>query len=384
MISYCNDEGRTAMSASHLIEDDAPVYVGVKRALRQRLGSQWRVGDRLPPVADLARLLGVGQNNAHRAVRDLVAEGVLITRRRLGTFVRRLPLEVRDTAALSRTLQGVTIALGFNKDQPPPFIQRMIDGFREVAQDAGADTVLFPRIDEGLNPPAGVWGCVLFNPSTRVEAKPGKMNLAVVSTSDHIHPSLLSRFDSVLVDHYQGGSLAGRLLRDLGCQRPCFLGRRVAVKRYRYDITSSLRLHGLEMGYGELMDDQRLIYTPNYSVLSGGKRFAVYLEKQPRPDGVFCASDEIALGFMAAASSHGMVAGRDFQLIGFDGQDNEVDGPAGAQLTTVRVPATMMGRRAAELMIQRAADPTRPVQRVLLPCTLSSGDTTRPSPRSLR
>lgn len=373
------------MTAEHLLQDDAPVYIAVKRALRQRIGSQWRVGDRLPPVSDLARDLGVGQNNAHRAVRDLVAEGVLLTRRRLGTFVRRLPGDIRDTASFERTLRGVTIALAFNGPASPPFIQRMIEGFREVAHEAGADTALVPLDSRAAELPnlGGAWAAVLLNPSGSLVAKPGKMNLAVVSAHDHVHHSLLSRFDSVLVDQYQAGALAGEALRQAGCRRLCYLGHRVGIHRRRFDITSAARLHGLEMGWQNLLEERHLLYAPGYSVLSGGNRFAQYLAMEPRPDGVFCASDELALGFMTAAASHGLVASRDFQLIGFDDQNADGGGAPGTRLTSIRVPAAMMGRRAAELMIQRAADPTRSVQRVLLPCTVSYGDTTR-LPRSHR
>ena len=44
-------------------------------------------------------------------------------------------------------------------------------------------------------------------------------------------------------------------------------------------------------------------------------------------------------------------------------------------LTTVCVPAADMGRRAAQLLIERFADPDRPVHRLQLECTLHRGNT---------
>jgi len=366
------------MIAQHLLTDDAPVYVAVKRALRERIGSRWRVNDRLPPVAELARELGVGQNSAHRAVRELVAEGVLLTRRRLGTFVRRLPAEIRDTGTLARSLQGVTLAMAFHGANPPPFIQRMVAGFCEVVQEAGADTVPLPMemSVKALPPLGGAWGVAAFNLGSYVQVPPGLHKLVSVAAGEHPHWST-SRFDAVSVDQFQGGALAGVALRDLGCRSLCFVGHRVGINRHRFDITSAARLHGLEMGWGELLHEDHLLYAPGYSMMAGARRFQQYLALNPRPDGVFCASDDLAMGFMAAAVSHGLTPGVDFQLIGFDGQD--VDSPAspGTKLTTVRIPAAMMGRRAAELMIQRAADPTLPIQRLLMSCSFSQGDTTR-------
>ena len=46
-----------------------------------------RPGDRLPTVRDLAADLGVAVGTATRAYRELEAEGVVISRRRIGTVV---------------------------------------------------------------------------------------------------------------------------------------------------------------------------------------------------------------------------------------------------------------------------------------------------------
>ncbi|MCW5861305.1 MAG: substrate-binding domain-containing protein, partial [Caldilineales bacterium] len=105
---------------------------------------------------------------------------------------------------------------------------------------------------------------------------------------------------------------------------------------------------------------------------------------QPRPDAVFAASDDLAIGFLAAAAAHGLRPAEDYHLIGFDGQDL-----AGNTLTTIKVPAMDMGRRAAQLLIERFDDPHKPARRVQLECTLRRGDTARtpslhssPSPSS--
>lgn len=46
-----------------------------------------RPGDRLPTVRDLAADLGVAVGTATRAYRELEAEGVVVSRRRIGTVV---------------------------------------------------------------------------------------------------------------------------------------------------------------------------------------------------------------------------------------------------------------------------------------------------------
>jgi len=362
-----------------ILQDNGPIHVGVKRALRARIGKEWKVGDRLPSISDLAKQFGVGQNSAQRAVHDLVAEGVLFSRRRLGVFVREVRPAARGRSKSQRQpLSGRTIALAYHGESPLPFVQRMIDGFREVISDTGADTIMSPMELRASTLPdvAGAWATVLFNPGSPVAAAAGKQNLTIVSTSDHLHPDLLSRFDSVGVDQYQGGALAGKTLREAGCERVCYLGHRVSNNAHRYDLTSTSRLCGFERGWGEILDDRNLLYAPGYSIHAGGLRFGEYMRMSPRPNAVFVASDELAIGFIAAAAASGLRPGHDFHLVGFDGQDRPDPKSEGIQLTTVRVPAAEMGRRAAELMVSRFEDPSRLTQRLLLSCSMSHGNTT--------
>lgn len=364
------------MDTNHLL-DDAPVYLVAKRALRERISAQWRPGDRLPPVSELARSMGFGQNNTHRAVRDLVAEGVLLTRRKLGTFVRRLPSETRDTPEADRSLKGVAIGMVFGGETPHPFVYRMMEGFRKVIEELGAEAVPVPLNfkQSALPEPKGLWGMVVFNPGHNVFVPPGKFNLTVVSSSDHLHYSLLSRFDSVGVDQYQGGSLAGLALKQAGCKNVCYIGRQVEQGNRRYDATSAARLHGFELTWGSYLPLRNLIYTLGYSDHAGGNRVTDYMAADPRPDGIFAASDELADGFLIAATSHGLKVGRDFHLVGFDGQAAAPPVRGIPQLTTVRVPCEQMGRRAADLLIRRFHDPSRSPRRVLLSCSLIRGNT---------
>jgi LacI family transcriptional regulator len=227
-------------------------------------------------------------------------------------------------------------------------------------------------------PTPDTWGVALFNPNIGAQLSESVRHAVVVSTADHINPDLVSRYDLVGVDQQQGGMLAGRLMRSAGCRTACFLGSRVAPGSRRHDLTSASRLHGFEMTWGGHLEPEHLFYAPGYSLNSGALGFRDYARLDPRPTGVFAADDDLALGFMAAATGSGLVAGRDFHLIGFDGQDTRAS--VDARLTTIRVPAEQMGRLAAQLMIQRVQEPSRPLQRVSLPCSVVRGDTARSQP----
>jgi LacI family transcriptional regulator len=95
---------------------------------------------------------------------------------------------------------------------------------------------------------------------------------------------------------------------------------------------------------------------------------------------VFAASDELAVGFVQGARDQGLMAGRDYQIIGFDRQQLGMDLPEGP-LTTIEVPRVAMGVRGAELLTARLLDPDQPVHRTYLGCSLFEGKTTRSSQR---
>jgi GntR family transcriptional regulator len=67
------------------------LYESVRAQVIERLHSgAWAPGDRIPTESELAAEFGVGIGTIRRAVEELVTEGVLIRRARLGTTVARL------------------------------------------------------------------------------------------------------------------------------------------------------------------------------------------------------------------------------------------------------------------------------------------------------
>ena len=72
-------------------KQDQPLYEVVRAGINERLHSgRWAAGDRIPTEGQLAQEFGVGIGTIRRAVEELVAEGLLIRRARIGTTVARL------------------------------------------------------------------------------------------------------------------------------------------------------------------------------------------------------------------------------------------------------------------------------------------------------
>ncbi len=70
-----------------------------------------------------------------------------------------------------------------------------------------------------------------------------------------------------------------------------------------------------------------------------------------RPDAVFAANDVMAMGALAAIQAAGLQAPADIAVMGFD--DIPLARLLTPPLTTVRQYQTQLGRRAAELLLER-------------------------------
>jgi GntR family transcriptional regulator len=69
-----------------------PLYAQAEKVLEDLLvHRRYRIGDRIPPEADLVRNLGVSRATVRAAVGRLVARGLLVRRQGSGTFLARFP-----------------------------------------------------------------------------------------------------------------------------------------------------------------------------------------------------------------------------------------------------------------------------------------------------
>ena len=90
------------------------------------------------------------------------------------------------------------------------------------------------------------------------------------------------------------------------------------------------------------------------------------LARQPRPDALVCANDEVALGAHLAAEEAGLRVPTDLAITGWD----DILGARFAGLTTVRQPMRDLGATAARWLHERLEDPARPVRQQVLPTQL--------------
>lgn len=90
---------------------------------------------------------------------------------------------------------------------------------------------------------------------------------------------------------------------------------------------------------------------------------AEVLAAGPSPDGVFAASDLMAVGALRALRDAGLSAPHDVGLVGFD--DSPVCRHTDPELTSVHQPVARMGRVMADVLLARIAGDEVPTQTVL-------------------
>jgi len=105
--------------------DSTPIYAQIERGLRAAIAAgRLRVGDQLPTVRQLAVELRVNANTVARVYTDLEHEGVLETRRGVGSFVSATPKHARPPAEHQKRLRAFVTRLladaaaaGFSLDE---------------------------------------------------------------------------------------------------------------------------------------------------------------------------------------------------------------------------------------------------------------------------
>jgi GntR family transcriptional regulator len=105
--------------------DPTPIYAQLNRALRAAIATgQLSPGDQLPTVRQLAVELRVNANTVGRVYGELERDGVLETRRGVGSFVAATPDQARPPAEHSRRLRAFATrvladaaAAGFTRDE---------------------------------------------------------------------------------------------------------------------------------------------------------------------------------------------------------------------------------------------------------------------------
>ncbi len=180
--------------------------------------------------------------------------------------------------------------------------------------------------------------------------------------------------DYVGAQNRDGGYAAAEHLYSHGCRRIAFVG----------GFTDSSAREERAGGVAAFLNDHGLALEADHSVVCEPARprareAAMELLTQnsgvdgPNVDGIVCFSDVVAFGVLDAIADTGRSIGSEVRVIGFDDvHDAGLNRPS---LSSVAVPARETGRRAAQLVLERAAGSTEATVREEFPTKLEPRET---------
>lgn len=161
---------------------------------------------------------------------------------------------------------------------------------------------------------------------------------------------------SVRSDNPTGARLAIRHLYDLG-------HRKIAhVTGPKGNVLTKARRNGMleERAKLGLPVRDEWIIRGDFSLRSGYEAAQKIIDMEDRPTAVFCASDQVALGLISRLTEAGIQVPKDISVVGFDDIDQaEYCIP---RLTTIRQNRQLLGKTAAELMLNALEERTSPME----------------------
>ncbi len=170
----------------------------------------------------------------------------------------------------------------------------------------------------------------------------------------------LFNIPSVVHDDVRVGFEAGNRLLDAGCQHIGFVG--VADSDIAVD---KQRSQGLEQalamrGAGELIFHSH----GEFSIESGYAQAKRLIEDYPRLDGLFCATDRIAVGAIKALQELGVKVGKQVKVLGVG--NDELGFVSSPSLSTFSYAFDKAGEKGAELLLDLIEDKPQDMSKVVL------------------
>jgi LacI family transcriptional regulator len=305
-------------------------------------------------MKDVAARAGVSLGTVSNVLNrpDVVAEA---TRARVLAAIDALNFVRNDSARQLRAGRSRTLAYVV-LDVANPFFTDVERGVTEVADAQGLTVFLCNSAQDGrrqasfldLLEQQRVEG-VLITPVTVDDQR--LTRLAERGTPVVVVDGTWPGHCSVAVDDRLGGDLAITHLLDSGHRTIAFVGGPKSLPQVRDRIKGARRAM---QRAGAAGSDLVMLDTDALDVAEGrraGSRLAG-LPARRRPTAAFCANDLLALGLLQEAIRLGLRVPEDLAIVGYD--DIEFAEAAAVPLTSVGQPRHLLGRTAAELLLEES------------------------------
>lgn len=311
-------------------------------------------------LVDVAKEAGVSISTVSRVLNepDLVNDA---TRVRVQGAIERLNYRPSRVARRLRVENGTTHLLGLLiPDMQNPFFADLSRGVEDVVQDRGY-LVLLCNSDEDLEKERryvdvmrseSVDGVILppISKDDPVAKELADSGVPVVCVDRRLAKIAV---DTVVSDNIQGAYDAVEHLIGLGHTRIGFVEGRPQIS------TSYERFQGYRQALEDngIEFDERLVRRGDSRQDSGRGLTGELLDLDVPPTALFVGNNLMALGALEAIHGRGLSIPGDVAIVSYDDMPWAL--ALNPPLTAVRQPGYEMGRRAAELLLERLADPSR-------------------------
>ncbi len=303
-------------------------------------------------LEDLAKIAGVSVATVSRALNDHPAVN-RVTKRRIWKIARDHNYVLNQDMPLSMSGSQATIAIvippphGREGRFSDPFYQEMISGVGEAARDMGCDLLLSHLTPKSQNDLASLMqnikadGVIFLGQSYLHD----RFNHLAQSTNKFIvwgQEIPGQKYCTVGSNNLQGGRRATSHLTRLGRKRIAYFGETegTEMKQRFQGYLNVLAENGLEF-------DPRLVVPTHFEMASSEAAVFNLLAKGIAIDGLFAASDIIALGAIRGLLRSGLSVPGDVSVVGYD--NINLAGLTQPTLTTISQDLS----RAGKLMVSK-------------------------------
>lgn len=322
-----------------------------------------------PTIQDVARHAKVSTATVSRALSSpgRVSEA---TRERVSEAIRVTGYTLNQAARSLRQRASRTILVAL-PDIRNPFFSSILDAIEREAASRGY-SVLVANLYLGPQTALLLQDYMLSNRADGLLLLDGSLDpqtLRAFTAAPYSVPLVLaceeipdSGFHSVLTDNFHAAERATRHLLDLGHRK---IGHILGPE---HNVVARERLGGYTKALAQagLPLRPEWVFRGSFEMESGFAAAARYVSLADRPTGVFAVNDESAIGFLSGLRQHDIQCPRDISVVGFD--DLAVAAHYTPPLTTMRQPRELLGRMAAEALIDilEEVEPTRGPLRIVL------------------
>ena len=359
------------LSRSH----DLPIYQQITMHIRKRIEQGELVpGQLLPPLAELAQLLAVGQMTVRKALEELASQNLVQTRHGSGTRVANPHAPQHQT---SSTTQPIHIVFA-QEDDGYPFLPLIKQHFKNALR----------KFDQTIDDRAFEFTSLSIkeDDETRIASRIDLSKVRGIVFNSPLNMTLLSmcirrglpyvllfneladgNSPCVMKDYGPGLNAALSQLADQRRKRVVLLtpdAQRFATGRLSEMFCSLLDAHGFA-------NDEESVITAGYHQQQGFEVTEQLLQSDRKPDAIVYSSDYQALGGLHAAEKAGVHIPTDLAIIGMGNLLDADDWPQ--RVSTLDMHMDMFCSHAIKALL---ANTSQPLLRFAVKSTYLPGQTT--------